>query len=133
MCRREDQQAQPVRRRLLNSFMKRKGLSIVVIIPLIVLSLVIAGVFGYKLYSDMTATRARASEIPKTLPNIAAQSAKKPTSGYGSVKAPSPTPKPVIDIRTLSSPDDFEAVLEDMTDDGGQREMNDVSDDIKTL
>jgi len=106
--------------------MKKKGLSIVIIIPLTILSLAIAGVFGYKLYNETVASKASASEVVKTMPNVLQSGSKKPTSGYGNVKAPTPTPVSIV-ITSSSTSSDFDAALKSMQDDEGKAELDQLS------
>jgi hypothetical protein len=82
---------------------KHKGFSLILIIPIIFLVLAIGGVFAYKLFSE--GTKAKASEIPvnKTIPPLQGTKGK-PTTGYGSVAAPTvkvtPTPA-TVDLETI--------------------------------
>lgn len=94
---------------------RKKGFSIILIIPIIVLVLAIGGVFMYKLYSE--GTRAKASETPieKTMPPLS-QTGKKPSTGYGQVQSPTFTPTPA------PAQTDLDDILKE-TDDGAEAEL----------
>lgn len=74
--------------------MKKKGFSAIFIIPVVVLLLLIAGVFAYKLYSDgVTAKAAEETSVVKQLPGLT-QPSGKPKSGYAGLPVPTATPLP---------------------------------------
>ena len=86
------------------------------IIPVIALALAIGGVFAYKLYSE--GTRAKASEIPKTIPPL--QSGKgKPSVGYGTVKGPT------IKVSPTPAQTDLETLINE-TDDAGESDLKEI-------
>lgn len=122
--------------------MKKKGLSLVFVIPLMVASVLIALAFGYKLFSDETAaSRAKASEAAKVLPTLQS-SGDKPASGFGSMVGPTatltPTPTPVA-TEVLTKPidqvtvKDMDKAVSTATDDGGAAALNDLQSDINSL
>ena len=86
------------------------------IIPLIIATLLIVGVFGYKLYSEGT-IRTKAAETPVQKLTPALQTVGgKPSTGYGALKGPTPT----------VSPTSGETSLEDLveeTDDTGETDF----------
>ncbi len=97
---------------------KQKGFSIL-IIPIIALILAIAGVFGYKLYTD--GMKAKTADIPvnKVTPSLT-KSQGKPSKGYGTVEGP--VMLNVDQAGTVSSQTDLETLLNE-TDDGGEADL----------
>jgi len=111
--------------------MKKHGsLSLAFVIPMIIVTLVIMGVFGYKLYSDMNATTAKASEVPKEMPRLN-DAVTKPKRGYGEIivptKAPTPTPMPTSIPTSTVSVADLETELTATVDDGGTSLFNELA------
>jgi|GEM_PF-6171883 len=94
---------------------KQNGFSIILIIPIIVLSLAIGGAFLYKLYSEGTKTKASEIPINKTIPPLQNASGK-PSTGYGNVKGPT------IKISPTSAPIDLETIINE-TDDAGDADL----------
>jgi len=105
--------------------MNHKGFSII-IIPLVVLLLAVAGVFAYKLYSDGVKSQA-AQESPailKTIPSLQGAAAK-PVKGYGSVKEPTKSATPSVTLQPTGSTvsgTPLETFLEE-TEDTGEAEL----------
>lgn len=73
----------------------KRGMSAIIIIPMVVLMMAIVGVFAYKLYSEGTRTKAaEPAAVPKTLPSLKT-TGNKPKGGYGTLAAPSVTVTPM--------------------------------------
>lgn len=121
--------------------MKKKGLPLIFVIPLMVASILIVGAFGYKLYSDEMTTRTKASEVNKEIPKLKGKDTK-PASGFGSMIGPTPSSTPIptpttsavmtkpIDEMTAK---DLNAELSGTEDDGGESLLNSLQDDIDGL
>jgi len=97
---------------------KQKGFSIL-IIPIIALVLAIAGVFGYKFYTD--GLKAKTADIPvnKVTPPLT-KSQGKPSKGYGTVEGP--VMLNVDQAGTVSAQTDLETLL-NQSDDGGEADL----------
>jgi hypothetical protein len=101
---------------------KPNGFSMIILIPIIVLVLAIAGVFAYKLYSEGTKTKASELPVEKSLPPLQG-TGEKPATGYGTVKNPSPIAVPASPSGTLESSGsgqtELDTLLNESIDDNG--------------
>lgn len=109
---------------------KKNGSSVIFIIPAIVLTLAIGGVFAYKLFSE--GTKAKASETPvvKTTPQLQT-GGKKPSTGYGNVQGPTAAPT-VAAGTTGSGSMDLDTLL-DETSDAGEEELKSLDSEAQQL
>ena len=94
---------------------KKKGFPLIWLIPLLVVGILVTGVFAYKLYSEGSVrTKAAGTPVSKAIPQIPVISGK-PSSGYGAIKGPSPTPSPgpkTIDLNALINGTDDDGKLD---------------------
>lgn len=121
--------------------MKKKGLPVIFMIPLMVASVLIVGALSYKLFSDQSATRTKASEVAKETPKLKGTTTK-PASGFGSMKGPEPTATPIptpTQSATMSKPiddvtaKDLNTDLKATEDDEGAGAVNSLQSDINNL
>ena len=111
--------------------MKKKGFSAIFIIPVVVLLLLIAGVFAYKLYSDgVTAKAAEETSVVKQLPGLT-QPSGKPKSGYAGLPDPTRTPTPTIPVRI--TPMDVEDALKVIENDTGKSDFDNLDTESAKL
>jgi len=98
---------------------KNKFNAIIFIIPLVVATILIGGVFVYKLFFEGSIpTRAAGTPVQKASPQIQGV-AGKPSKGYGALAIPSPTASPTpkgkdIDQLTSESEDDGKTELSEI-------------------